>query len=30
MKQYLLSVYSPEGGTPPAEVLDSRDALSWS
>jgi hypothetical protein len=22
MKQYLLSVYSPEGGTPPAEVLD--------
>ncbi|HEX9098084.1 MAG TPA: YciI family protein [Candidatus Dormibacteraeota bacterium] len=22
MKQYLLSVYSPEGGTPPPEVLD--------
>ncbi len=22
MKQYLLSVYSPEGGTPQAEVLD--------
>jgi len=22
MKQYLLSVYSPEGGTPPTEVLD--------
>ena len=22
MKKYLLSVYQPEGGTPPAEVLD--------
>jgi hypothetical protein len=22
MKQYLLSVFQPEGGTPPAEVLD--------
>jgi hypothetical protein len=22
MKKYLLSVYSPEGGTPPAEVFD--------
>jgi hypothetical protein len=22
MKQYLLSVYQPEGGSPPAEVLD--------